>query len=309
MAEINYEKNLITRPLFEVCSGVKNRQSPAMTYLSSVQVPEANYYVEFGWITGIPTPNPHVPEHVHAVDEIVFHFGTDPHVPQDLGADIEYYIGGQPIVFNTTTAVFIPKGVPHGPLTWKAFRKPHIQMSVLLGSGTPQYSWDKNNTLSTGTFRPQKTVDFDYEQYVVRSPYREVGGKVKNRQMPTMTFMSRHQVIGANYYSELGWITGMPDPNPHVNEHTHTFDEIVLHFGNNPDSPQDMGGEIEYYLEGQKLVFNTNSAIYVPRGMKHGPLIWKSFKRPLIEMTIIVGAGTFKEVWSREALDAGKTKK
>jgi hypothetical protein len=135
MAEKDYEKYLVRRPRYEVGGGYKGRQSPTMTYMSSAQVPEAKYYIELGWIYQMPEPNPHIFEHAHNYDELILHIGGDPDNPEDLGGEIEIYVGGQPLVFDTTTALFLPKGVKHGPLTWKRVSKPHIEMTIMLGTG------------------------------------------------------------------------------------------------------------------------------------------------------------------------------
>jgi len=303
---IDYEKYLVRKPVYESCSRVKNRQSPVMTYMSKDLVPEAGCYLEFGWIYGLPEPNPHIPEHVHDFDEIIMHLGCDPNTPRDLSAEIELYIDGHPILFNTTTSAFIPKGVPHGPLTWKNFTKPHIQMVFILGNGNYERKLRKNDSVSAPVVLPGKTSNIEYEEYIVRTPVREVGRGVKNRQMPTMTYMSRHLVLGANYYLECGWIYGMPEPNPHVFEHVHNYDELVIHFGSDPDHPEDLGGEVEYCVNGQPLTFNTTSCLFIPKGIKHGPLTWNQFSRPHVEMTLVMGAGTFREVWSTEAFSGNK---
>jgi len=303
---IDYEKYLVRKPIYESCSGVKNRQSPAMTYMSRAQVPEVDCYLEFGWIYGLPEPNPHVSEHVHDFDEIIMHFGGDPYTSRDLGAEIEFYIGGQPITFNTTTSAFIPRGVPHGPLTWRKFAKPHVQMVIILGTGNKGPSISQRNHGAAQVGLPRKISDTDYEEYVVRTPVREVGRGVKNRQMPTMTYMNRHLVLGANYYLECGWIYGMPEPNPHVFEHVHNYNEVVIHFGSDPDHPEDLGGEIEYCVNAQPLTFSTTSGLFIPKGVKHGPLTWNKYFRPHLEMTLIMGDGTFKEVWSAETFGGHK---
>ena len=82
MSQIDYEKYLVREPLWEAGPGVKKRQSPTMTYMSGKQVPEANYYIELGWIYDIPEPNPHIHEHVHDFDEIVLHWGGNPETPR-----------------------------------------------------------------------------------------------------------------------------------------------------------------------------------------------------------------------------------
>jgi len=137
MVKSQYSKYLVKKPVYE--TGPRNttgRQSPTMTYMSNDIVPGANVYLEFGWIWDMPRPNPHIPEHTHEYDEIVLHIGSDPNNPEDLGGEIEYVLGGEPLVFDTTSALFVPKGVKHGPLTWKKVTRPHIEMAIILGGGT-----------------------------------------------------------------------------------------------------------------------------------------------------------------------------
>jgi hypothetical protein len=297
MPESEYEKYAVRKPIYEAGPEIKNRQSPTMTFMSSKQVPEANYYIELGWIYDIPDPNPHIHEHVHDYDEIIIHWGGNPEVPQDLGGEIEFYIGGQPITFNTTTGMFIPKGTPHGPLTWKKFRFPHIQMTLMLGTGDPFAGWGNSGISTPKDTLPVKKDKFDYEQYVIRSPMREAGANFESgRQSPTMTYMSRTQINVANYYIEFGWIWGIVKPG--IPEMAHKkFDEIVLHIGGDPENPEDLGGTMEFGMGGDMLQFDTSYGMYVPRGLRHGPLNWLDVKKPFIEMAIMLGCGTMMEGW------------
>lgn len=107
--------------------------------------------------------------------------------------------------------------------------------------------------------------------------------------------MSGNLVPGAKMYIETGWVLGMPDPNPHIGEHTHDYDEIVIHLGMDPQNPEDLGGEIEIMMDGKPITINSTSAIYVPKGVKHGPLTWKKFEKPHLEFTIMIGASTLAE--------------
>jgi len=268
-----------------------------MTFMSSKQVPEANYYIELGWIYDIPEPNPHIHEHVHDYDEIVLHWGGNPEVPQDLGGEIEFYIGGQPITFNTTTGIFIPKGTPHGPLTWKKFRFPHIEMAMMLGTGDPFAGWGESGITTPKKGLPTKKEKFDYEQYVIRSPMREAGrGFETGRQSPTMTYMSRTQINVAKYYIEFGWIWGVVKPG--IPEMAHKkFNEIVLHIGGDPDNPEDLGGRMEFGMGGDMLQFDTSYGMYIPSGLRHGPLNWHEVNKPFIEMAIMLDCGTMAEGW------------
>jgi hypothetical protein len=296
MAGSKYEKYAVRKPNYEAGTGYKGRQSPTMTFMSSRQVPEANYYIELGWIYEMPEPNPHIHEHVHDFDEIVLHWGGNPEIPQVLGGEITFYIGGQPITFNTTTGAFIPKGVPHGPLIWNKFEFPHIEMAMMLGTGDPMKGWGKSGITEAKKGLPIKKDKFDYEQYVIRSPMREAGASFTHgRQSPTMTYMSRQQINIANYYIEFGWIWDIPES---ISEMRHEkYDEIVLHIGGDPDNPEDLGADMEFGLGGDLLKFDTSHALYIPKGLNHGPLKWHKVRKPHIEMAIMLGAGTLSEGW------------
>ena len=308
MPEIDYGKYLVRKPLYEAFGGTKNRQSPTMTMMSNKQVPGCNYYIEPGWIYGIPEPNPSLHEHVHDFDEIVMHIGGNYQTPQVLGGEVEFYVGGQPIIFNTSTTLYIPRGTPHGPVIWKKFQFPHLQMAIMLGTGSAGEAWEESGIHDEKIALPEKTKDFDYEQYVVRSPTREAGAEfTAGRTSPTLTYMSSMQVPGVKYYIEYGWTFGMPVSRiagAGMPEMVHqNCDEIVMHIGGDPRNPEDLGGEVEFNIGGRPLTFDTTSALFIPRGLKHGPLRLKKYRKPHIVIAIMCGAGTLKEGWGDTPMD------
>ena len=87
----------------------------------------------------------------------------------------------------------------------------------------------------------------------------------------------------------------MPTPNPHINAHSHDYDEIVIHMGSDPNNPEYLGAEIEFIVADEKIIINKTSALFIPRGIKHGPLTWKKVEKPHIEMVVMSGAGTILE--------------
>jgi hypothetical protein len=142
MAKKSYKKNLVNKPTYEVGSQqvIKGRQNPTMTFMSNDLVPGSNTYIEIGWVYEMPSPNPHIHKHAHDYPEIVLHIGTDPKNPEELGGKIEFVVGEEKLVIDKTSALYIPKGVDHGPLTWTEVKRPHIQMVVMPGAGTVKES-------------------------------------------------------------------------------------------------------------------------------------------------------------------------
>jgi hypothetical protein len=303
MPENEFKKYIVDKPIYEAGAGYKGRQSPTMTMMSNKQVPGCNCYIELGWIYDMPSPNPHIHEHVHDFDEIVLHWGGDWERPQVLGGEITFCLGGQPITFNTTTGIYVPKGVPHGPLIWNKYEFPHIEMAMMLGTGDPFKGWGKSGITVPKKGLPVKKDKIDYEQYVIRSPMRESVGAIsgKGRQSPTMTYISGVQIPEVKTYLEFGWIWEVTDT---IGEMKHdNFEEIVMHIGNDPDNPEDLGADMTFGLGGEEMKFNTNFAMYIPRGVMHGPLIWHKVRRPHIEMAIMLGAATLKEGWGYDIGD------
>ena len=303
MADTDCRKYLIDKPVCEPGQNeVKNRQL-TMTYLSNDLIPGCNHHLSMGWIYGMPDPATHIYEHVHDYDEVVIHWGSNFLTPQLLGGEVEFYVGGQPIRFNTTTAIFIPKGTRHGPVTWKKFDFPHIQMALRIGNG------DREDDNSNGMRRerdeiPKKTDDFDYEQYVVRSPNREMGNvEQKGRQNPSMTYMSDRQVNGASVYMEFGWIWGIPDGGVTPMVHK-DFDEIVIHIGGDFNDAENLGADMEFGIGGVQYPVSNSYGVYLPKGMSHGPLVWHETRKPHIEMAIMIGAKSTEEGWANSGINA-----
>ena len=138
MAEAKYGKYLARVPVREVGANmnVKGITLPTYTYMSNKLVPGCNVYLELSWIYEMPEPSLVVPAaHSHPYDQVTLLIGSDPHNPEYLGAEIESYLGGEKLITDKTAATFMPKGVEHGHVQWKSFEKPHIMMSIMLGTG------------------------------------------------------------------------------------------------------------------------------------------------------------------------------
>jgi len=291
MAKTDYEKYLVRKPAYKSGTGIKGRQSPAMTYMSNDLVPGCNANLEFSWIYEVPSPNPHMKEHTHDYDMVMLYIGGDPQDLNDLGADLIYYVGGQPIAFNKNASFFIPKGVKHGPAVWKKFRKPHLEMTLMLGPTSEAENWSNDRKLAIAEL-PHKTDDINYEKYFAREPiYLDLEDQKKRKSSmgPVRMFMCNDLIPGCNVYLDYPWFFAVPED--FIPQHVHNYNEIVLHIGGNPDAPEELGAEVEIIVEDQPLTFNTTTALFIPKGLIHGPLKWKKVSRPHIQMPIIIGAG------------------
>jgi hypothetical protein len=140
MAETKYGKYIIREPLEkgmapmlhicaeEGCHGAKFPNFPVEVQLLCITEPLAF---------------PH-PPHAHDADEIFFIFGSNPQNYYDFDAEIEISFGeeGEKHMVDSTSIVYMPKGLVHGPIAIKKVNKPFQWMHVLF---TPKYDMSKGD--------------------------------------------------------------------------------------------------------------------------------------------------------------------
>jgi hypothetical protein len=70
--------------------------------------------------------------------------------------------------------------------------------------------------------------------------------------------------------------------------HTHTFNELWFFLGSDPSNLKDFDAEAEVYLgkEGEKYVIKEATAIEIPSGLVHCPLIFTKVNKPVIFMNL-----------------------
>ena len=70
--------------------------------------------------------------HAHDFQEILCFIGGDPTNIMDLGAEIEFSLGGEKHVLTKPAVVSIPKGMVHCPIIIRKVRKPLVFLEVSL---------------------------------------------------------------------------------------------------------------------------------------------------------------------------------
>jgi hypothetical protein len=107
------------------------------------------------------------------------------------------------------------------------------------------------------------------------------------------------QVVEGAFHMNTAWYLDAAETlenKPHV----HDSDEVIGFFGNNPESPYDLGGEIEFWLEDEQYFLTRSSLIFVPAGLRHCPLILRRVDRPIFHFTTIP-RGTYDRKETRSA--------
>jgi hypothetical protein len=88
------------------------------------------------------------------------------------------------------------------------------------------------------------------------------------------------------FYLETNLVRWPGETTPQTKPHKHDFDEYIIFMGTNPDDPQDLCGEVEFWLGGEeKHILTRTCAIFIPRGMYHCPFKFTRVDRPIVFVT------------------------
>jgi hypothetical protein len=127
-----YEKYFVK----EQSPTIKSGPGPTQILLDDSLIKGSNFY----WVLILPEmPAPTMavghPPHTHKDAELLFHIGTDPKKPGDLGGEVEFFMGPEMerYVITQTCVVYIPPGFIHAP--WRPLKTSRPWVFVEVNQG------------------------------------------------------------------------------------------------------------------------------------------------------------------------------
>ena len=130
-----------------------------------------------------------------------------------------------------------------------------------------------------------------YGKYIIsdaRLPHnKEDWEATYNPKEETRVLYLGDDIIKGAFYVSCGWfwpeMVKSDSSNRSTKPHCHDYDEVVAVIGTNPDDPRDLGGELEFYLGGERHVVTKTSLIFIPAGLEHGPFNQLKMERPIFQ--------------------------
>jgi hypothetical protein len=95
----------------------------SMLHLDS-SVVDGAFYVETAWTLPPFANETRGESHEHDYDEVIAFFGSNPENPHDLYAEANVHLGGEVHRVTKSCLIFVPKGVPHGPIVFNRIDRP-----------------------------------------------------------------------------------------------------------------------------------------------------------------------------------------
>jgi quercetin dioxygenase-like cupin family protein len=251
------------------------------------KVPGA-FYIDFNWMgKGTSKNYLDAEEHFNDFNEVIGFIGSKPSKDvHELGGEVELWVGGEKYLITKSSLVFLPKGTRHCPLRFNRIDDSPVLFFTF--GQTAKYS------LTNTKFSDAKSAERNYSKYISSevNPTKESSEAMKKQALEDKKIGSTvkgtrvvdlDKVPGA-FYTDFGWLWSGSAKGYSVEEHSHDFDEVIGFIGTKggEKNPQELGGEMEVWLGGEKQLITKSCLIFVPKGLKHCPLRFNRVDAPIL---------------------------
>jgi hypothetical protein len=133
----------------------------------------------------------------------------------------------------------------------------------------------------------------EFDKYVIqelKTPYSAEVNAEYAKNATRILWLDDKLIPGSSFQMSCSWFFKPVPKGPRV--HTHEVPEILGFFGNDPEDPYNLHGEIELWLGDQKFIINKTAMVFVPAGLKHCPLIIKRADKPIFHFSVLT-SGTW----------------
>lgn len=98
-------------------------------------------------------------------------------------------------------------------------------------------------------------------------------------------------VVPGAFQMNTAWYSAVPERDPIFLEHCHDdSDELIGFIGSNPDDPTDLGGEIEFSINGEAHLLTKSTIIFASAGTPHNPMRILKVDRPIFHFSVVTAA-------------------
>jgi hypothetical protein len=132
-----------------------------------------------------------------------------------------------------------------------------------------------------------------YQKYIVEQYVATEHEKERNATRPDRVarlspiIRMDNDLIPGSFHMGFVWALGASTIKEELGSHAHDFNEVLGWIGTDYKNPSDLGGEVEFWIEDEKYILTKSCIIFIPKGVKHCPLIDLKVDRPFIHFGAI----------------------
>ena len=96
------------------------------------------------------------------------------------------------------------------------------------------------------------------------------------------------EVCEGAFQMNTAWYFAPAPRDPIFAEHVHDYDELIGFYGSNPDDMYDLGGVIEFSINGEAHRLTRSTMIWCPAGAPHNPIRILEVSRPIFHFSVVM---------------------
>lgn len=196
--------------------------------------------------------------------------GADTDNPFSLAGEMTVWVDGKKNLLNKSSLIFVPAGVPFGPLQINQMEHP-ICYAVIGMSPDPGAKRDPS--------LPRYTIISETKEKAVKPP-----ASVKRTSKVTNILHMEDDMVKGSFYVNINWqIEGYGQAPAEV--HEHDWPELISMIGCDPEHPFDLGGTYSIDLAGETYYISKSSLVCIPAHTLHCPWKFLEIHRPTLTIT------------------------
>ncbi|HSW58843.1 MAG TPA: hypothetical protein VLH15_10590 [Dehalococcoidales bacterium] len=207
---------------------------------------------------------------ISEANQVIGLVGAFPAEPTSLGGEMTIWVDGKKNVLNKSSLIYVPAGVPFGPVQIN-----HMEHPI--------------NYTSIGILpAPNAKRDPSWPRYTIVSETKE---KAVNPPMPVKLTLKGFRLLHmeddiakGSFYVDYVWLYEGYGGAP-MGVHDHQWSELIAMTGCDPANPYDLGGTFSVDLAGETHYVTKSALVCIPAHVMHCPWKFLDVKKPTLAFT------------------------
>ncbi len=203
-------------------------------------------------------------------NQIIGLAGANHDDPGSLGGKMTVWIDGKKNILEKSSLIFVPAGVPFGPVEINHLEYPIFYASIGVRPN------------------PEEKRDPGLPRYTIISETKE---KAQTPPMPEKMTLRGYRLLhieddmakGA-FYVDFVWLFEGYGEAP-MGIHDHEWDELIAMTGCDPEHPYDLGGVFSVDMGGETHYLRKSSLVCIPAHVMHCPWRFLQVDKPTLAFT------------------------
>jgi hypothetical protein len=203
-------------------------------------------------------------------NQVIGLIGADLENPFSLSGEMTVWVDGEKNLVDKSCLIFVPAGVPFGPLQINHMQHPIFYVSIGVRPD------------------PKAIRDPSLPRYTILSQTKEKAVKPTTTSKRTVKVTNilhmEDDMVKDSFYVNINWQYEGYGQAP-AETHEHEWPELIAMFGCDPEHPDDVGGTYSILLGDETHYINKSTLICIPAHMKHCPWKFLEVKKPTLTIT------------------------